>query len=791
MGKTTAAIAYVSATRREHEYPGGVVWLCGETCYALELSMQQVYDQHLSASREGVLLRSEACDALVQWLAYGRRGRWLVVIDNVDRVEDVLPRFLERVPPSAAGDVLVTSRASGVRVLSTVPWAACVELGCLRAFDAAVVVWRLVCAYNAQHGTHCGWHGCQPTAHSAQASSESSPPDVPSEVPHELRQLWLEAQGEYTALVGLAKGSERGFGGLPLALVAGTGALCMRGQTFSAFLGACEQAMVGRVVSTNGSKAVGKPPPSAVQFLQRYKIGSDRATAIVSSLGGGGPVALGDLTDLSEDLIGSVATGALERHRLRQAVKAVRSMGPMVDDEVAARSQARQRLAGIWALSRAELPAAAQELMEIIAYYPADCTMEELLVWGSLPTTSNIARAFAEAESSSPPSSCKCRGCVAQRRRSVVATLAEALVGASLVKRQHLPGRLVFPLGCLIGGFVDSTSKAAHCELQREFSCLSIHRVVQEVVRVGHETRLKSNPRSIVLAWRASVTCGNEVATGGVATETALCGDHWTPAVPVRQVMAARHVAATAPHIDLTDATLAIAMPSSEAPSPHVDLLCRLCQLAAVLCKYSELRGALIICEWVGSEARRGSGLWDTCVLESEHVSATSVCECFGQLGEVYEKCGMYDDASAMHTTSLDMKRRIHGNKDHSSVAASLWSLAQVYRAQGRLDDSASLHEESLAMKRRIHGNKDHSSVAASLCSLAQVYRAQGRLDDSASLEEESLAMKRRIHGNKDHSSVAVTLKQESLAMERRIHGDQDQSIVADQDTNAGRCDVL
>ena len=118
MGKTTAAIAYVSASH-EHEYPGGVVWLCGETYYALELSMQQVYDQHLSGSHAGALSRSEACDALVQWLAYGRRGRWLVVIDNVDCVEDVLPRFLEKMPPSAGGDVLVTTRASSARVCSS------------------------------------------------------------------------------------------------------------------------------------------------------------------------------------------------------------------------------------------------------------------------------------------------------------------------------------------------------------------------------------------------------------------------------------------------------------------------------------------------------------------------------------------------------------------------------------------------------------------------------------------------------------------------------------------------
>ena len=87
------------------------------------------------------------------------------------------------------------------------------------------------------------------------------------------------------------------------------------------------------------------------------------------------------------------------------------------------------------------------------------------------------------------------------------------------------------------------------------------------------------------------------------------------------------------------------------------------------------------------------------------------------------------------------MYRRIHGSKDHSSVASSLHSLAQVNLAQSRLDDCASLHEASLAMLRRIHGSKDHSDVAASLHSMAQVYLAQGRLNDCASLQKESLAM--------------------------------------------------
>ena len=110
------------------------------------------------------------------------------------------------------------------------------------------------------------------------------------------------------------------------------------------------------------------------------------------------------------------------------------------------------------------------------------------------------------------------------------------------------------------------------------------------------------------------------------------------------------------------------------------------------------------------------------------------------------------------------LSRLVHPRRTHHTTVCNHWVheavyppcyLAQAYTAQGRLDDSASLHEETLAMRRRLHGNEDHSDVAASLRSLAQVYKAQGRLDDSASLAGESLVIARRLHGSKDHSDVA------------------------------------
>merc|ERR1719238_2177367 len=208
----------------------------------------------------------------------------------------------------------------------------------------------------------------------------------------------------------------------------------------------------------------------------------------------------------------------------------------MADDEVASRSQARHRLAGIWELSRAGLSPAAQELIDIIAYFPADCMMEEVFVWGSLPATSSIARAFADAESAAAPDSCKCRGCVAQRRRTVVASLAEELVGASLVRRRNVPAHMVFPRQCLIDNEKFRGSEVALSELHRECAWLSVHRVVQEVVRAGHATRLSSSPHPVALAWRASLTCGDDTTS-----------------------------AAAAPHIGLADATSVLPMPSTDA----------------------------------------------------------------------------------------------------------------------------------------------------------------------------------------------------------------------------------
>ena len=719
--------------------------------------MQQVYSQHLSSSQQHSVPSSDARRALLQWLQDGRRGRWLVVIDNV--IPRVLKYFMTmlNMQPPPNGDVLVTTRASGARVQATVAFAVCVQRDCLGTADAAVVVWRLVCEYNAQHGTRCG-HGPHLNLDPSRPTPELEPPVVPRSVPQELRQLRSESPTEYAALLKLAKASDFGFGGLPLALVTGAGALCIRRLSFSQFLTACENGAV-----------------------------RDNATALSSSL------------------------------------------------------------AGIWELSRPGLSQAAQELMRIVSYYPPDCTMEEVLVWGCLPgpETSSIARRFADAKA---VSTCNCMGCAAQQRRQVVAALALELEGASLVKRRVVAASEVLPRHCLVTDESNLTKDSVRS--RREYACLSIHRVVQEVVRSRNVAFSPPLVRAVDLAWRSSLTCGDavDVACGPP------CANSWVPPVAVMRVIAARHVAEIAPRINLDAAITVLSRKPAWVGDMHltvdastreqlghlctrVALLRRLCELAALLCRCSELRPALTISAWVGTSP---SGILDLLETRGMDRMAAGVLQSILVLGWVYTVGGRYQEARLIYRTSLDtllkhgrqennavavllgslaqvdraqgrlaesarlqkksleMLRRIHGTKANSDVAMSLCSLAQVYRAQGHLDDSVSLHKESLDILRTIHGEKDHADVAVSLWSLAQVYRVKGWLSDSALREEESLAMKRRLHGNQAHSEVAaslcslaqvyrtqgrldesVPLEEESLAMALRIHGTNDHSEVA------------
>ena len=72
---------------------------------------------------------------------------------------------------------------------------------------------------------------------------------------------------------------------------------------------------------------------------------------------------------------------------------------------------------------------------------------------------------------------------------------------------------------------------------------------------------------------------------------------------------------------------------------------------------------------------------------------------------------------------SLRMKRSLHGDRDHSDIAATLHELGLLSRQAGDLPLAKQHLEESLRMKCSLHWYKDHPNIAATLYALGGLGR--------------------------------------------------------------------
>jgi serine/threonine protein kinase/tetratricopeptide (TPR) repeat protein len=164
-------------------------------------------------------------------------------------------------------------------------------------------------------------------------------------------------------------------------------------------------------------------------------------------------------------------------------------------------------------------------------------------------------------------------------------------------------------------------------------------------------------------------------------------------------------------------------------------------------------------------------------------------------IGEVYREIGDLEQASAMHTEALAIRKRKFGN-EHPDVAHSLNEVALVLEYQNKLPEAETMHREALAMRRKLLGN-EHPDVAESMNNLASVFHGRGKLAEAETMHREVLAMQRKLLGN-DHANVATSLNnlavvlhddgnlgeaeiiyRETLAMQRKLFGN-DHPRIAD-----------
>jgi serine/threonine protein kinase/tetratricopeptide (TPR) repeat protein len=146
----------------------------------------------------------------------------------------------------------------------------------------------------------------------------------------------------------------------------------------------------------------------------------------------------------------------------------------------------------------------------------------------------------------------------------------------------------------------------------------------------------------------------------------------------------------------------------------------------------------------------RGAERLSTELASQDEVRATLM----DTIGVVYRLIGLMDEAEALTTEALAIRRRTLG-AEHPDVAASLDNLGQIARERTTYDVAERYHREALDMRRTLLG-PSHLDVAESLGNLALTLQLRGRYDEARSLAQEALAIRRAALGP-DHLTVLTS----------------------------------
>ncbi|WP_195905295.1 FxSxx-COOH system tetratricopeptide repeat protein [Parafrankia elaeagni] len=125
-------------------------------------------------------------------------------------------------------------------------------------------------------------------------------------------------------------------------------------------------------------------------------------------------------------------------------------------------------------------------------------------------------------------------------------------------------------------------------------------------------------------------------------------------------------------------------------------------------------------------------------------------------LAGILQDLGRLDEARAWLERALAIDERVHGAV-HPAIAVDLNNLAQVLQDLGRLDEARAWLERALAIDERVHGAV-HPAVASDLQGLAHVLQDLGRLDEARRLLERAVSVDTAVHGP-DHPVVARRLR--------------------------------
>ena len=122
---------------------------------------------------------------------------------------------------------------------------------------------------------------------------------------------------------------------------------------------------------------------------------------------------------------------------------------------------------------------------------------------------------------------------------------------------------------------------------------------------------------------------------------------------------------------------------------------------------------------------------------------------------ELHEE-GKYDDAEKMFNETLELQKKIYGNKPHPEISTTTYNLAELLRDRGKYDEAEKMFKTSLSMDMLLSG-PENPDVAYSIQGLASVYKIKGDFNKAKKLFVKVLNMRRKFLGD-NHPDVAYAI---------------------------------
>ena len=149
-----------------------------------------------------------------------------------------------------------------------------------------------------------------------------------------------------------------------------------------------------------------------------------------------------------------------------------------------------------------------------------------------------------------------------------------------------------------------------------------------------------------------------------------------------------------------------------------------------------------------------------------------SVAASYGNIGNMYQAQGEYDEAHVQHQKSLEIKICVFGCEGER-VAASYNNIGAVYFAQGDYKNALLQYQKSLKIEIRVLGC-DSSEVATLYNNIGAVYEKQGDNENALKQYHKSLEIKIRVFGCK---SPDVAMSYNNIAGVYKSQGDYENAL--------------